>query len=77
MREACAISEKKAGSAPVNLTGLLVAKQGQIFLVKRLCKVGENCAGVQLGQHQQRAKLEQKRFESVVNDAFSTTLKGK
>lgn len=77
MREARAMFEKKAVSAQVNLPGLLVAKYGQIALAKRLCEAGENCAGVQLGQHQQRAMLEQKRFESVVNDAFSTTFKGK
>jgi len=77
MREARAMSEKKACLSPVNLTGLFVAKQGQISVAMRLRAVGESCPGVQLGRHQQRAMLEQKRFESVVNDAFSTTLKGK
>lgn len=70
------MSEKITSSAQVNLLGLSVAKQGPISLVKRLCAAGENCAKT-LNQHQQRAMLEQKRFESVVNDAFSTTLKGK
>lgn len=55
---------------------MLKAKQGQVSLAGRLCKVAQNCAGVQLAHYQQHAMLKKNRFESIVNDAWSTTLKG-
>lgn len=61
------MTEKRTSTAPVNLLGLVVAKQGPTSLAKHLCEVGESCASVQLAQYQQRAMLEQKRFESIVN----------
>ena len=69
--------ENRPSPAQVNLSSMTVVKCGQITFAQRLCKAGQDCAGIQLIRYQQRAMLERKRFESVVNDVFQTTLKGK
>lgn len=70
------IPGENTNSATSKLLTMLKAKQGKLSLAGRLCEVTKNCAGVQLANYQQHAMLKKKRFESIVNDAWSTTLKG-
>jgi len=68
------LSGGEANSVSSKLLAVLKAKQGQVSLAGRLA--AQNCAGVQLSHYQQHAMLKKNRFESIVNDAWSTTLKG-
>jgi hypothetical protein len=64
------VSEKKTNFAQVNLTGLLVAEQSHTSLSKRICEVAQSFAGVRLAHYQQRERLEQKSFESIVDKHY-------
>lgn len=72
-----AIPGKNTNSATSKLLTMLKAKQGQVSLAARVCKDAKSCAGIQLAHYQHHAMLRKNRFESIVNDAWSTTLKGK
>ncbi|HEY4697090.1 MAG TPA: hypothetical protein VIH29_03675 [Gallionella sp.] len=60
-----ATTGKNTSSTSVNLLGLLLAKQGK------------QSTASQLAKFQQNAARKRERFESAVNNAWSTTLKGK
>jgi len=60
-----ATTVKNSSSTSVTLLGLLLARQGK------------QSPTSQLAEFQQNAARKRERFESAVNDAWSTTLKGK
>lgn len=68
--------ENKTNSASSKLLTMLKVKQGKVTLAGRLCRDSKSCAGIQLTHYQQHAMLKKNRFESIVNDAWSTTLRG-
>lgn len=67
---------KNTNSATSKLLTVLKAKQGQVSLAGRVCKDAKSFSGMQLAHYQQQTMLKKSRFESIVNDAWSTTLKG-
>lgn len=70
------IAGKGTRSAAIELHKRLQARQGESTLAKRISAVSQHCSCVQLVRYRRHAMLEQERFESIVNNAWSTTLKG-
>ncbi len=64
------IDRVKVLTAPVNLLGLLLAKQGKLSLAARIGTVSQSCAASQLAKFQQNAACKRERFESAVNNAW-------